>query len=117
MFTGVFLLAAVWPLVHRGSVKVWALALAAVFLVFSLVWPGALTPLNRLWLRFGLVLQHIVSPVVLSLLYFLVVAPIGLLMRLFGKNPLRLGFDPTATTYWIYRRPPGPAPDSMRRQF
>jgi len=117
VFTGIFLLLAVWPLVHRGPMRVWALALAAVFLVFSLVWPGALTPLNRLWLRFGRLLQHIVTPVVLGLLYFLVVVPIGLLMRFFGKNPLCLGFDREATTYWIDRRPPGPAPDSMRRQF
>jgi hypothetical protein len=117
VFTGFFLLVGLWPLVRRGPVKGWALALAAVFLVVSLVCPAALGPLNRLWLRFGLLLQRVVSPVVLGVLFFFTVTPIGLLMRLSGKNPLHLGFDREATTYWIDRHPPGPAPDTMRHQF
>ena len=76
-----------------------------------------LAPLNRAWLYVGLLLQRVVSPVVLGILFFLTVTPIGLLMRLTGKNPLRLGFDREAQSYWIDRQPPGPAPDTMPRQF
>jgi Saxitoxin biosynthesis operon protein SxtJ len=117
VFTGAFLLVGVWPLMSRQPVKAWALGLAAAFLIVSLVRPAALAPLNRAWLCVGLLLQRIVSPVVLGMLFFLTVTPIGLLMRLTGKNPLHLGFDREAQSYWIDRRPPGPAPDTMPRQF
>jgi hypothetical protein len=76
-----------------------------------------LSPLNRLWLRLGLLLQRITNPIVLGILFFGTVLPIGLLMRLAGKNPLRLGFDRDARSYWTPRQPPGPAPDTMPRQF
>ncbi len=114
---GFFLLLGVWPLLHQAPIRRWALAAAAAFLAVSLGRPAVLGPLNRLWLGLGLLLQRIVSPVVLGFLFFLVVTPIGLLMRRLGKNPLRVGFDPRARTYWIERRPPGPAPDTMPRQF
>jgi hypothetical protein len=117
VFTGVFLLVGAWPLLGRRPVKAWALGVAAAFLIVSLVRPAALAPLNRVWLYVGLLLQRVVSPVVLGILFFLTVTPIGLLMRLTGKNPLRLGFDREAPSYWIDRRPPGPAPDTMPRQF
>ena len=117
VFTGAFLLVGVWPLLSRRPVKAWALGVAAAFLIASLVRPAALAPLNRVWLYVGLLLQRIVSPVVLGILFFLTVTPIGLLMRLTGKNPLHLGFDREAQSYWIDRRPPGPAPDTMPRQF
>jgi len=117
VFSGCFLVIGLWPLVHRNPTRDWALVLAATFFAIALIRPALLGPLNRLWLRLGLLLQRIVSPVVLGLVYFTTVTPIGLLMRLLGKNPLGLGFDPDAKTYWIERRPPGPAPETMRRQF
>ena len=115
--TAAFLLLGLWPLVHQAPIRRWALVAAAVLLAVSLGRPAALAPLNRLWLRLGLLLQRIVSPVVLAALFFLVVTPTGLVLRWRGKNPLRLRFDPEARTYWIERRPPGPAPDTMARQF
>src|SRR5262249_10838160 len=117
VFAGFFLIVGTWPLVHGRPLRVWAVGVAAVFLIAALVNPTWLGPLNRLWLRLGLLLQLIVSPVVLGLLFFLTVTPIGLLMRLTGKDPLRLRFDPLARSYWVERRPPGPAPDTMRQQF
>ncbi|MGH7412618.1 MAG: SxtJ family membrane protein, partial [Candidatus Rokuibacteriota bacterium] len=90
---------------------------AAIFLTLALVRPRTLAPLNRLWLRLGLVLHACISPVILGLLFYGTVAPIGLLLRLFGKDVLRLRFEPASPTYWIERRPPGPAPDTMPRQF
>ena len=117
VFASFFLLLGLWPLAHRRPIRGWALGVMAGFLLISLARPAALARLNLLWFRLGLLLQRIVSPVVLGLLFFLTVTPIGLLMRLARKNPLRLGFDPEAKSYWIERRPPGPAPDTMRRQF
>jgi hypothetical protein len=79
--------------------------------------PAALAPLNRVWTRFGLLLHRIVSPVVLGVMFFVVVTPMGLIMRALGKDPLRLRFDRDARSYWIDRRPPGPAPDTLNNQF
>ena len=88
-----------------------------IFLLLAALVPGVLAPANRLWTKFGLLLHHIVSPIALGILFFLVVTPTGLLMRLFGKDPLRLRFDPDADSYWIKRDPPGPAADSLKNQF
>jgi len=88
----------------------------AVFAVAMLA-PTLLAPLNRLWTRFGLLLHRIVSPVVLGIMFFLVVTPMGLLMRAFGKDPLRLRFEKDLPSYWINRNPPGPAPDTLDHQF
>ena len=117
VFCGVFTVVGLWPLTGARPIRTWALGVAVVFLAVSLLRPALLAPLNRLWLRLGLILQRITNPIVLGLLFFGTVLPIGLLMRLTGKNPLRLGFDRDARSYWIERRPPGPAPDTMPRQF
>ncbi len=79
--------------------------------------PSLLAPLNRVWTKFGLLLHKVVSPIVLGVMFYLVITPTGLLMRLFGKDPLRLKFDGTAKSYWIPREPPGPKPDSIKDQF
>ncbi len=95
----------------------WALPLAAVFLVVALTKPSLLNPLNRLWLKLGLLLYKVVNPIVLGLLFYVTIAPIGLVMRAFGKDFLRLKLDRAAASYWIDREPPGPPPDSMKNQF
>ncbi len=95
----------------------WALPLAALFLLVALIYPRILNPLNRLWLKFGLLLYKVVNPIVLGLLFFLTITPIGFLMRMGGKDFLRLRLDRAARTYWIDRTPPGPPPQSMRNQF
>jgi hypothetical protein len=93
------------------------LAIAAGFLAVALVRPSLLSPLNRLWFMFGLLLHKIVTPVIMGLIFFLTVTPTGLIMRLSGRDPLRLRRDPEAKTYWIEREPPGPDPETMRNQF
>lgn len=100
-----------------GSHGAWWLGAGAGFALAGLVQPRLLGPLNRAWFRFGLLLHRIVSPVVLGLMFFAVIAPIGLLMRLLGKRPLNLRFDRDAPTYWVHRDPPGPAADSFKDQF
>jgi hypothetical protein len=90
---------------------------AAVFAVLALLWTAALAPLNKLWTKLGILLYRIVSPVVMALLFYVTVTPIALLMRVLGKDPLRLRRAPDAASYWIDRTPPGPAPESMKNQF
>ena len=93
------------------------LPIAVVFAVVAYTYPSLLAPLNRLWLKFGLLLYKVMNPLVLGLLFFVTIMPIGLVMRAFGKDFLRLRRDPGAKTYWIDRTPPGPPPQSMKNQF
>jgi Saxitoxin biosynthesis operon protein SxtJ len=105
------------PLLRGHGARWWSLGLAVALLLVAATRPALLGPLNRLWNRLGLLLHAVVSPVVLGLLFFTTVTPIGLLMRALGKDLLRLRLDRDAPTYWIERRPPGPSADSMPRQF
>jgi hypothetical protein len=91
--------------------------LSLVFLLLALLIPKALMPLNWLWTKLGLLLHKIVSPIVLVLLFYLVFMPIGLVMRLFGSDLLKLRLDKSAPTYWIERTPAGPEPNSLEDQF
>lgn len=117
VFTALFAIIAVFPLFSGGGIQWWSLALALSFLIVALVFPKVLTPLNRAWTRFGLLLHKIVNPIVLGFLFYVVVTPLGLLMRLFGKDPLRLHWDRRGSTYWIERTPPGPKPETLSDQF
>ena len=105
------------PLWKHHPLRSWALVLAGLFLAIGLVRPGLLHPLNQAWIRLGLLLGKVVNPIVMGLLFFLVVAPTALIFRLLGKDPLRLSLDAGASSYWIERRPPGPAPQTMSNQF
>jgi hypothetical protein len=87
------------------------------FLAATLLYLAALKPLNRLWLKFGLLLHKVVNPIVMGFVFFGAVLPTGLIMRALGKDLLRRKWQPDANSYWIERRPPGPAPASMRDQF
>ena len=117
VFAVVFALIGAVPWLFGGILRPWALAIGALFLVVALVVPSLLGPLNRQWLRFGLLLHKIVSPLVLGVMFYLVITPMGLLMRMFGKDPLRLKLDSASDTYWIAREPPGPPPESLKDQF
>jgi len=117
VFAAVFLIIALYPLAGGGAVRGWALAVAGAFGVLAVFLPASLGHANRAWTRFGMLLHAIVSPVALGVLFYLVVTPTGILMRLFGKDPLRLQMDPSAETYWITRDPPGPTGDSLDNQF
>lgn len=94
-----------------------AAGLSATFLVIALVIPRILHPLNVAWMKLGFLMGMIVSPIVLGILFFLAVTPMGIFLRLTGKDLLRLKLDKSAASYWIARTPPGPAPDTMRNQF
>jgi len=117
VFTAVFLVIAVWPLFHGGALRWWSLIVSALFMLITLVAPVLLALPNRLWMRFGLLLNRIISPVALAILFYVVVTPVGALMRVLGKDNLRLRRDDSDTSYWIKREPPGPKPDSLNHQF
>lgn len=117
VFTVVFAVIGAWPLPWGNPPRIWALVLAAAFLAVALAAPALLAPLNRLWLRLGLLLHKIITPLVMGLIFFLAVTPTGLILRAMGKDPLRLRRDAAANSYWIHRTPPGPPPGSIRNQF
>ncbi len=117
VFAAVFAVIGLWPLIDGSSPRWWALAIGVVLAAVAIMTPGMLGPANRLWLKIGLRLQRVVNPLITGFVYYLAVTPTGLIMRLLGKDPLRLGLDPDATSYWIERKPPGPAPDTMPYQF
>lgn len=102
---------------HTGRVWPWLGSLAVLFLAVALVYARALRPLNIVWFKFGLLLHHIVNPIVMGLLFYLTVWPTGLIMRITGKEFLALKREPERDSYWIVRDPPGPTPESMRDQF
>ena len=117
VFAVVFVVVALWPLMGGAGPRLWSLAVAALFLAAAFLRPRWLAPLNRLWTRCGLALHALVSPLVMGLLYYSTVTPTGLVMRALGKDVLNLRRDPAATSYWIVRDPPGPEPETMKRQF
>lgn len=117
VFAVVFAIIGLLPLLRSHTPFYWSFGVAAVFLLAAFLAPWALAPLNRLWFRFGLLLHTIISPLIMGLLFYLVVTPTGLMMRLFRKDLLRLKFDPAAESYWIKRDPPGPARGSFDNQF
>ena len=107
--------------VWDGTGPAWfegALAGVGVLLVaFGLATPARLGPLNRAWTRLGLILFKVVNPVVLGVIYLSTIVPIGVIMRLMGRDLLKLKLDRQAASYWVVREPPGPPPETMTRQF
>jgi len=102
---------------HAGRLWPWTGGLAALFLATALLRPRVLNPLNRIWMRFGLLLHKVVNPIIMALLFFGTVWPTGLVMRMMGRDLLRLKREPQAASYWIVRSPPGPSPETMKDQF
>jgi len=117
VFAAVFLLVALFPLLHGQALRHWALIVSGALVLIVFFMPALLTHPNRLWLRLGLLLNAVVSPVAMGVLFYVVITPIGLVMRGFGHDPLRLMFDPAAASYWIKREPPGPEPKSLTNQY
>jgi hypothetical protein len=117
VFAGFFALVAALKWWFDNALWPWWLVGAAIFLVLAYAAPKALAPLNRLWTKLALLLYRIVNPLTMGFLFFLVMTPMGVAMRAFGKDFLRRRRDPHAGSYWIAREPHGPAPDSMKNQF
>jgi hypothetical protein len=97
--------------------SVWPFALGLLLLTLAALRPSLLGPVNRVWTAVGLLLSKVMNPIFTGILFFLVVAPIGLILRLFGKDLLQVARNKESKTYWIERKPPGPPPMSMTQQF
>lgn len=108
-FTGVFALVSFF--------QPWLLALAALTALVTLVRSHWLAPLKHAWMKFGELMHHVVSPVVMGVIFFGVFTPVGVVMRAFGRDAMKRRFEPEAPSYWERRDPPGPADDSFRDMF
>ena len=108
-----FLIVALYPLVNEESIRIWAVILSVIFLILGLINSRALTPLNILWFKFGILLGKIISPIVMGLVFFLVVTPTGIIMRLLKKDLLKLKKN-KLNTYWINR---SESKSDMKNQF
>ena len=117
IFSAVFSIIAFWPVISDDSVRWWALTSSAMLFVISVARPSLLSPLNKMWTFFGVCLHRTVNPIIMGLIFYFVVTPIGVTMRLFKKTPLDLKFEPKAKSYWIERTPPGPPAENMKNQF
>ena len=113
VFFIVFLLIAVYPLFNNSELRIWSLIIAIIFLILGLVNSKVLTPLNKLWFKFGLLLGRIVSPLIMGIIFFLVVTPTAFIMRIIGKDLLNLKFN-NKKSYWIEKTGPK---SKMRNQF
>lgn len=112
-FAALFALIAAWPIFYGNAPRLWPVPIAAAFLGAALLRPLWLEPLNRLWFAFGMLLGKIMTPIVMFLIFALTIVPIGLILRISGKDPMARRFDPAASTYW--KKHPGIG--SMKRQF
>ena len=101
VFFGFFLIISIWPLIYGEELRIWSLFISIIFLLLGLFNSKILTPLNKLWIRFGILLGKIVSPVVMGIVYFGVVTPIGVIMKIFKKDILNLKIDKNKKTYWL----------------
>ena len=113
VFFVVFLIIALYPLTYSGDVRIWSAIISLIFFVLGILNSKLLTPLNKLWFRFGIVLAKIVSPLIMGIIFFLVVTPIGLIMRLLGKDVLNLKYNKNKS-YWIEKNGPK---SKMKNQF
>ena len=113
VFFIVFLLIGTYPLLNNDHVRIWAIIISIVFLILGLLNSKILFPLNKIWFKFGILLGKIISPLIMGLIFFVVVTPIGLLMRLFNKDLLNLKFN-KSKSYWIEKSEPK---SKMKNQF
>ncbi len=118
VFVGVFLLATgyCWYRQYSNSWITVFLVLASIFLLCVLIAPKLLRPLNKAWYQLGLLLGRFVSPIVLGILFFIIITPVAIVIRLAGRDILRLRKQ-RVDSYWVERKPPGPEPESFKEQF
>ena len=114
LFFVVFIVISLWPLKSQEDLRLWALILALIFFVLGILNSKFLTPFNKLWIKFGIFLGTIIAPIVMGVVFFMVVTPVGLIMRSLRKDLLRMKKSKLASTYWIDRENQN---NTMRRQF
>jgi len=113
VFSIVFLLIALYPLINNEVIRLWSLAISLIFFALGIINSKILSPLNKIWFKFGIILGIVVSPVIMGIIFFLVVTPIGFIMRLIGKDLLNLKYQDDKS-YWIHKDGPK---SKMSNQF
>ena len=113
VFFIVFILIAFYPLINQGEIRIWSVLISLLFLILGIINSKILTPLNKVWFKFGIFLGKIISPIVMGLIFFLVVTPIAFLMRMLNKDLLNLKFSKN-NSYWIEKIEPK---SKMKNQF
>ena len=113
VFASVFLIISLYPLLNNENVRIWSLIISLIFLILGLLNSSLLTPLNKIWFKFGILLGKIFSPLIMVTIFFLVVTPIGVFMRILRKDLLNLNFN-NSSSYWIKKESPK---SSMKNQF
>lgn len=117
-FTLAFSVIGMLPVAFGHSPRWWALGIAAALLAVAVVWPALLRPIHRVWFWVARLLSRfIIAPVMMAALFYGVVTPTGLIMRMLGKDSLQRRYDRGVRSYWIHREPAGPAPETMQNQF
>ena len=113
VFFIVFFIISLWPLLNNDQIRYWALFVSILFFLLGIINSKLLTPLNQTWFKFGLFLGKIISPIVMGIVFFLVVTPIGIIMKIFRKDLLNIKYKKNQS-YWVYRKNKF---GSMKRQF
>ena len=113
LFFIVFLIIAIWPVLSSEAVRIWAAVISVVFLILGIINSKILTPLKKGWIKLGEILGRVIAPIVMGFIYFIIITPIGILMRLIGKDLLNTKFNKDKS-YWIKR---AKNIETMKRQF
>jgi len=114
VFFFVFLIISLWPLINENPLRVWSIFVAIIFLILGLMNSKLLTPLNILWFKFGKLLGFIIAPIVMGIVFFVVITPTGLIMKIIGKDLLNNKYNNKIKSYWINR---GKLKSTMKQQF
>ncbi len=113
VFFIVFFIVAIYPLINDGNIRIWSLVISIIFLSLGLLNSNILTPLNKIWFKFGILIGKVISPIIMAIIFFMVVTPIGLIMRIIRKDILNLKYNSSAS-YWIEKNEPS---SKMKNQF
>ena len=103
VFFTVFLIIAIWPLLNGYEIRYWSLIISIVFLILGILNSKILTPLNKIWFKIGILLGNVISPIVMSIIFFLVVTPTSFIMKILGKDLLNLKKN-NKNSYWIKKQ-------------
>ncbi|HUP94272.1 MAG TPA: SxtJ family membrane protein [Burkholderiales bacterium] len=112
-----FMIVGIWPLFYGGAIRGWSIMISLTFALLSFVRPAALSRLNRAWFKLGWVLHRVTSPIILGLMFYGVITPLGLLRRVFVRDPMKLRFEPEKRSYWVKHDQRGTTPESLTDQF
>ena len=114
VFFFVFVIVSLWPLINENSLRVWSIFVAIIFLILGLMNSKILKPLNILWFKFGKLLGFIIAPIVMGIVFFVVITPTGLIMKIIGKDLLNKRYNNKSKSYWINREK---SKGTMKQQF